>query len=395
MLLAVLAAGACTGPAPGSGEADGSTETGGTDDGMVPAGAVSIARIELNPAVPIPIWEDGESVSPDRRNAKIPAGRPALVRVHVEVDAEWTPRDVTARLYLGDGSGNEGERELVRAIAGDSQPADPSTTFDFLLESSEVGPGLELAVELVDEHGPDGGDPARVPENGRAVVGVAADPVRVRVMLVPIAYDSGGCVSVGHPDEDYAARIGEALFQTFPVQEIVLFERPDPVAWSSPLGGNWGGLLQKLIELRASDGVADDVIYLGVVDLCDETPPVTAVAAGIPAPVPEDAAKRVGISALYPTPDGNGGIADILFSVAVLSGRPTVACAMGQGIDDGYPYSDGTIGGWGFGVLDGELRAPDEHLDLVAGCLARDRWVSDYTFTGLYERIRLITQWAG
>jgi hypothetical protein len=254
-----------------------------------------------------------------------------------------------------------------------------------------VRAGLGFALELRDGEN----DAVRLPAEGMFDVGVESDPMKLRVMLVPIAYESPTCSSVGIPQDADLQAFGDALFQTFPVQELQLFVRDEPVAWNELLDSNWAGLLEKLIVLRGQDDIAADIYYIGLVDFCDEDPFVSAAAAGLPSAAPEDAYLRVGITSLYPVPQGDGGATGLLFSVAVLNGRPTVPCFNGAGLDESYPYEGGYIGGWGYGIVDGELRSPEVYVDLVAGCMSPVRWVSDYTWRGLYGRIQAITAWAG
>lgn len=365
----------------------------GTDEGEPLAGSVEVSRIELNPGVPIPVVYEGQLIPPESRNAKIPRGRGALMRVQLAVSEDWEARDVQLRLLLKDADGNEGEREKTLFVEGSSDPGDRETTFDFVLGAAEVTPGLEFAVELIDGEGAE--PTTRLPEEGLYAAGVESDPMRMRVMFVPIAYNSGECESVGAPDPELAMELGNTIFQTFPLQSLDMFQRADPVVWNEQLDGNWGGLLQKLVNLRQADGVPPDMYYLALVDFCDEDPFVSAAAAGFPSPAPDDAYLRVGISSLHPTPQGGGGISGILFNLAVLNGRLTVPCPIGAGLDPSYPYEKGSIGGWGYGVIDEQLKDPGEYLDLAAGCMAPRRWTSDYTWRGLYEQVRAITSWAG
>lgn len=389
---------ACLGPGCNSDEVGGADagETGDTEEtGEQAQGDVRISVVELNPGVPIPVIVDGAVVPAYARAGQIPRDRPALLRVHLDVSDDWTAREVDLRLLLADGDGNMGERMQTMFVEADTDPGDLDTSFDFELANSEVSPGLELALELRDSAADPESAPARTPAEGMAKVGVEDDPLVMRVMFVPVAYDSGTCVSDATPTEEEANALGEAIYQNFPVQTVEFAVRAQPVAWNQELDSNWSGLLQKMLDLREADQLPDDVYYFGLVDFCDEDPFVSAVAAGFPSAGPEAAGVRVAISSKYPVPQGGGGINGVLFGLGVLHGRLTVPCATGAGLDEGYPYPGGSIGNWGYGVLDGELRDPSVYVDLVAGCMSPTRGVSDYTWRGLYERVRVITSWAG
>jgi hypothetical protein len=364
------------------------SETGG--DGDPYAGSVGLSRIEVNPAVPISIYADEAWVPLADRTALIPRDREALIRVYVDVSDDFADRLVDARLIVHSGFGGQDTRTETTLVEFDSRARDLDTTLNFALGTQDVNPGTEIAIELLDR----GEVVDRLPAEGTQPLEVSDDELTLRVMLVPIAYESETCSSVGTPTEDDIEAIGTALYQTFPVQKVQLGVRSNPIAWNEKLTNNWVPLLQKMITMRGSDGLDDDLYYLGLVDFCDEDPPVSAVVPAVPGPTPEDADKRVGITSLRSVPKGGGGLNGMMFVLGILNGRLTVPCFYGGGLDDSYPYDMGYIGDWGYGVLDGRLKDPNVYVDLAAACQTPTRWVSDYTWRGLYEHIRIVTEWA-
>jgi hypothetical protein len=390
LLVAIGLAAACNSDDVGGTDAG---ETGET--GEAAQGSVAVSMVELNPGVPIPVIVDGEVVPAFERAGQIPRDRPALLRVHLDVTDDWTARDVELRLVLEDGQGNMGERMQTLFVIDDTEPGDLDTSFDFELVNSEVSPGLSIALELRDSAAADDAEPVRIPAEGVTKIGVEDDPLVMRVMFAPVAYNSGTCTSDATPTDEEREAFVEAIYQNFPVQTVETAVRAEPIVWNEELDSNWSGLLQKMLDHRELDQVPDDAYYIGLVDFCDEDPFVSAVAAGFPSASPDAAGVRVAISSKYPVPQGGGGINGVLFSLGVLHGRLTVPCATGAGLDEAYPYPGGSIGHWGYGVLDKQLRDPAKYVDLVAGCMSPTRGVSDYTWRGLYERVRVITSWAG
>jgi hypothetical protein len=69
-------------------------------------------------------------------------------------------------------------------------------------------------------------------------------------------------------------------------------------------------------------------------------------------------------------------------------GRYHSPCGGADGIDPGYPYPNGFIGTWGYNLLTRQLYPPATVADVMSYC--EPIWVSDYTWKGLFERIRLV-----
>jgi hypothetical protein len=59
--------------------------------------------------------------------------------------------------------------------------------------------------------------------------------------------------------------------------------------------------------------------------------------------------------------------------------------------DPTYPYQNGLLGTWGFGLISFELKAPDNHYDYMSYC--GPSWVSRWSWTKTFNRVRTLTSW--
>jgi hypothetical protein len=74
-------------------------------------------------------------------------------------------------------------------------------------------------------------------------------------------------------------------------------------------------------------------------------------------------------------------------------GRAHIFCANGDaaGTDPSYPYTDGVIGVWGFGIRLFKLHSPTASWEFMTYC--SPTWVSDWGWSKAYNRIRTLTSW--
>jgi len=80
--------------------------------------------------------------------------------------------------------------------------------------------------------------------------------------------------------------------------------------------------------------------------------------------------------------------------VGHLQGRAHVDCPVpSDGVDPTYPYEDGVIMDWGFGIRDFGLRAPGLNYDYMSYC--GPAWVSDWEWNATGERIEELSAMKG
>ena len=285
------------------------------------------------------------------------AGEDALLRVFVTSDnaAGASIPPMRARFY-------EDGREIYVAdvpgqtttIPAEIDEGDLEASANVTIPGSVIVPGLEVVVE-VDPDGTLGGGvevQKRIPETGRLTVGVRAVPT-FDLIVVPFLRQANPDRSV--IDIVNALTPDDELFEMtrilLPVQEMELTAH-EPVWTSSEYAT---GMLRELGLLKAAEGGAG--YYLGT------TLPVYG--GGL-----ADQFRGVAVSDLE-----DWIVAHELGHTFSLSHAP---CGNPLGVDPTYPYSDGSIGAWGYDARADALVPPDTP-ELMGYC--GSQWISDYHFS--------------
>ena len=291
------------------------------------------------------------------------AGKKALLRVFPTsrraTDAGIPA--VRARFY------RDGRETHLQDIRGTSTPIPAEVDEGDLAKSANadipgdvIQPGLEIVIE-VDPEGtldPALGVATRIPREGRLAVEVHEMPA-FDLTLIPFIWTETQDSSLVELIEAVAAspETHELLSDTrtlLPIGDLHVTAH-EPVLSSSNSAFD---LLRQTVALRAMEGAAG--YYKGMMSR-----PVTG-AGGI--------AKLPGRSS-FSQPLGDI-LAHELGHNLSLRHAP---CGGAGGPDRSYPYTDGSIGAWGYDIEDEELLPPSTP-DLMTYCSPRDG-ISDYHFT--------------
>ncbi len=369
----------------------------------VPArGGIKIPLVEANPGVAVPIGIDGAPVGGDLRKAYIPNNRDTLIRVFVDIPDDWTPRPIEARLKLtGGGVDITKTQELV--IEQDSFAGELKSTFYFGVEAEYMVPGLKYQVELWEaapgqESLPEPAEPAVALRAGPTFVGVESDLAELRVVLVPIDYNFGGCSKVVD-GEAHRKSFENALYQQNGISSLEFeIHAPVKIDFDMKTFNGLSALVTTMSQLRTAEAADPNVYYYGLFDNCGaciglngQQGCTVGLAADITGDEPSDGRFRAAVGQL------NGGAAEtFVHEIGHTQGRRHVECAGAgvdaQGTDPSYPYDDGRIGVWGFGVRDFKLHHPTASSDYMSYC--GQTWVSDWQWTATYKRIIELSSWA-
>ena len=393
------------------GDSDDDPDTG--DDAeeavLVPARGISIVEVEANQGTRVALTDaDGEWVGPDARNMKLVRDRDTLIRIHYVVDENWRERPVVARLTLDTGVGAPIVHEQTREVAGDSSRTGLERAFYFGLTAAagETMPGTTIQVELLEpsedaalETPPEPDRPRVVaPVDGPAWIGFESDAMQLKVLLVPIHYTGGGKDTVPELDEAHAKQLVDALHERNPVQEVV-YQIRGQIEYDKPLD-NLGSLLPLMAAVKQADGADANVYYHAFIDIgCPVVGCGAMGVAGIANLAGDSQAAsltRVGASVWWRSPN-TGTIAQTIgtfvHEVGHNQGLAHVACpgVQAAGPDPAYPYADGKIGQWGFGIRSFTLHNPTSSHDYMSYC--GNTWGSDWTYAKAYARIQTLTQW--
>jgi hypothetical protein len=369
----------------------------------VPARGISILEIEANQGTRVALTgEEGEWVGPSQRNMKLVSDRDTLLRVHWTVDDGWKPHEVKARMTLDVGDGKPIVREQTKVVSGDSTRTALDRTFYFGLvaDEGETVPGAKVRIELLESHVEQNTSLEKAvqmaPASGSELIGFEADPMHMKVVLVPIHYTGDGNDRMPDLNEANVKTLIDALYEENPVQEIK-YQVRGQIGYDKPMV-NLGALLPIMSAVKSKDGADPNIYYHAFIDI--GCPVVGCGAYGVAgiaqmAGSGENASlSRVAASVWW---DKNGSVkrtADtFVHELGHNQGLAHVACpgVNAAGPDPNYPYPNGKIGEWGFGIRSFTLHNPTATHDYMSYC--GNAWGSDWTFLKTYDRIRKLTSW--
>ena len=362
------------------------------------AAGITITRVTANQGVQVDIGRDGQGVGPAERQAPLIAGRRTLVRVFWTLEEGFVAREIRARLTLHS-PGDEYSLTYTQVIDRNAEELPEGPYFWWILEPEEVVPGLEYSVEFTEVDpaaatAEPNDDSARLPTSGVAAFGVETSMTELRVVVVPIVHQLGGCAQVPPIGPSEAEVFSRTLDQLNPVAHLDLQVR-DAVLYETSLGNaaDFSDLLTGLSQLRSQDGVAANVYYYGIVASCDGLPGGGIVGQAfntIPSPLPELGYQRVAVGWW----GGNAAttVITMIHELGHTQGLRHVACAGTEGAPDpSYPWPGGITNTWGFGIHDESLHAPGSSRDYMTYCSGY--WVSGFTWRKTYDVIRTLTGW--
>jgi hypothetical protein len=381
----------------GTGDGDGDGDTGEWEP--IPArGDINLSYVVVNQGVDVAIAVSGEWVGPADRNTYVVANRDTLLRGFWEIPEDWVARDIRAQLELRFSDGTTTTLNDIKTIDGPSFAGDINRSFFFGLLAEQFPPGVQYHLTLW-ETGPGYEDQRESttviesPIGGLAEIGVQSEPAELKVVLMPVAYNIGSCnTNTAEITEDQELLFLNYLHEQNPVHEVIWeFRRESPIQWNTELT-SLAQLWEPLQELRISDGASPNAYYYALVDACTNgIDGAGGIAPGLAPPTKEAAYMRVS-SGLWL--DGNDySYHTMVHELGHNQGRAHVFCAggMAAGVDPSYPYDNGIIGVWGFGIKLFQFHSPTAEYDYMTYCAPN--WVSDWTWSKTFNQIRELTSW--
>ncbi|MBS2019414.1 MAG: hypothetical protein JST00_41515 [Deltaproteobacteria bacterium] len=350
---------------------------------------LAITDVAIFQAVKVPLVTDGKAAT--TRNAPVIVGRPGLVRVYVKPGAGYAGGEVTAELRLVDGTTRLPILKDTKTISRESTDEDTSSTFNFEVPATSLPKGVSYQVFLTAKGGTvqkaGAVDQARFPASG----GVQAlDPEvagKLKLVIVPVKYDADGSGRVPDTSAAQMDLYRQTFMARYAAEDVEITVR-QPLSWASAISANGSGfsqILNAITNLRRTDGAAADVYYYGAFaprssfsTFCGGGC-VTGLSsvAGLKTPF-----MRASVGVGFPGQDTANTAAH---EVGHAHGREHAPCGGAGGPDADYPYSGGVIGVWGYNILTKQFISPSRGHDMMGYC--PNEWVSDYTFTALFDRI--------
>ncbi|KIG17069.1 hypothetical protein DB30_03666 [Enhygromyxa salina] len=412
------------------GEGDGDDETGDgdgdgdpvdPDDGSF-AADIAIDTVEINQGVGVTIVQSGQLVAANGWSAPLIGGRPGLIRVLWSTNAEFTPRNILARLSLLHADGTTDQFSQTRMISGPPTQGFIDGSFAFEFDASELREGDSLVLGLFEADAGQAGtdtDIPRIPAAGEAALEVVGGNMEIKVVVLP-ANDP----AVENASFELPAALREMmetdLFNLYPINTMSV-EYHAPVQITDCYDG--AAILAQVSNYRNSENAGPNVYYHAIFAESHEG---NCWAGGMAWLVDDSmGADRVSYSINHWGASPNNFTHELGHS----SGRP-------HSFDDGA-YQPGSAGSpdcgrrftWGYPVRPGQhpkavewdfppmqtldhwLIAPTEGLALGDYCYGHDDydtwgpalndvmsyafpyWISAYTYRNLAQRIATLSSW--
>jgi hypothetical protein len=391
----------------GTDTGDGGTTTSEPDEPDEPTLArnISIVLVEADSGIATPIMQDGVEIPMASRDTMLPKTRDTMVRLKVETGPGWVTRKIRAELLLKHGDGTEtllkDTHEIDRGYYLDdltcfADLCDPFSAemFFFGVEAAVMLPDLEWSVSLWEaetgqEDEPEPDPPPVFPADGSTVpLGVDPTYLDMELVMVPIEYtrasDYPNCDGIPDTSDANMQRYVDHITQLNPLESFTLTVR-EPLTWTQSVTSANGlsSLVGAMAQLRQQEGAEPWVYYYGLLDNCGAciaNPPgcIVGMAGG----------SMAAVGLIVPGPS------TFTHEVGHLQGRAHVACPVSSaGPDPTYPYEDGLIDDWGFGIRDFGMRKAGEAYDYMSYC--GPAWVSDWQWNHTYDRIEELSAMKG
>jgi hypothetical protein len=345
-----------------------------------------VKEIALYQGVKRPLMADGK---PAESKIPIIEGRAALLRVFVEIDPTFSGKDVTARVFFDK---DPTPLEITKAITGNSSDDKLDSTLNFDIPGEKVSAEGGYRVLLGELSGalPRGPVAKTYPEKGYDPFPVTSVGETLKIVIAPVAYGADGSDRLPDLSEAQMKMYTDAFYAMYPAPKVEITVRAEPIPWKyaiGPGGNGWGELLDHVGNTRQKDGVAPDVYYfapfmptanfgqfcgggcvagLGMLGQANDSHSRAAIGLGY-------TGAETGVTALH--------------EIGHNHGRNHAPCGGAQGVDPKYPHSGGKDGVWGYNLVSQKLYSP-ETTDIMGYC--SPVWLSDYTFTALADRIKLV-----
>lgn len=346
------------------------------------SGAVSISEVAVFQTLKATVEKDGVAVP---ASLPILANRDSLVRAYVRgasADA------VTATLEIADADGDVVATFTdSKPIAAASTEADLASTFNFKVPAANLPVGATYRVKLATATASLAGFPA---DGAHASLGVAAPAQHLKIVIVPVHYTFGGADFLPDTSPEQIARDRAVFMSLYPLADVEITLRA-PYEFTGEIKANgtgFGPLLREMLALRAADNAPGDVYYWGafqatatMADYCPQGC-VTGLS-GIYGPDATNGRASVGVGYT-----GANSSYTMAHEVGHAHGRPHAPCGGAAGPDPAFPYSDGSIGVWGYAPGSQKLIDPATAKDMMSYC--HPQWISDYNYKKLLERLSYV-----
>lgn len=353
--------------------------------------SLTITEVAFFQGVKVSVAKSGAKVA--SRPADVIAGREALVRVYVSPAPGWTAREVVGELKLVSASGGTKTYSASLSPSAASSDATLTSTINFNVPTGAIAVDTTYSVALYAKSGTVSGDTsgARYPSSGTPEsLGAVGTGEALKIKIVPIQYNADGSGRLPDTSAAQVERYRQAFYAMYPAKNVEVTVRA-PYPYSSAISANGSGFsnaLQAIVKLRQTDGAPKDVYYYGAF----------AGASSFGSYCSGGCVTGLCGLLTYPTDSTGRGCVGVGFSgpesantaaheVGHAHGRAHAPCGTSDA-DSKYPYSGGTIGSWGYDLVNKKLFSPATYKDFMGYC--SPTWISDYTFKAIATRMATV-----
>ena len=343
--------------------------------------------------VKLPVFGEGAKPGAD---LPIVIQRKGVFRTYLDLRNK-APTPVTVTLFYKDAAGQTQQIENSTQIKQTSDDSVLGSCVDLELPAEAFHEGLEIAVEV--RKAPGAAVLFRSPETG--MTPLHADPRTdpLEVVVVPV-HVQGADEEQYEPDVSapQLERMRDAMHALYPISSVQVRLRETPLIWSQPIRANgqgWDELLYAILQEREADAAPPNVYYYGLFApartlnaFCNSGSWGCVLGLSELSRNALDAGRRGSIGLGF---SGFDAAETFVHEVGHAHGRYHAPCGGAGGPDRKYPYLEGDIGVAGWDIRTGNFllsKGRNSAKDFMGYCAPI--WVSDYTWSALFERITAI-----
>ena len=300
-------------------------------------------------------------------------------------------QNVTAEFAIDDGESVVVLTDTL-TLRGDSSSDDLTTTFNVTVPGGLITPTTSISVALLEADPSSAGSSepggALWPADGQSDLGAIENGGQLTVRIVPLQYAPDGSNRLPDTSEAQVELMRSWLDRLYPASDVTVTVDA-PLIVAAPVlanGDGWSDALYQLTDLREDRAVPSDEYVYGMV-----TPAAshsTYCRAGCVSGLgwrstdPTAAFTRSSLGLGYA---GEAAADTFVHEIGHNHGRMHAPCGGVSSPDPEYPHGDGRLGVQGYDLVDEVLIPASEYADMMGYC--RPRWVSDYTWSALSDRI--------
>ena len=334
-----------------------------------------------------------QATQTDDNTVPLVAGKTAVARIYGQLLFGTSPNNVQVSLTAVRNGSNLG---TINASGPTTVPTSPghgtyNSTYNVILPNDWLSGQVQLTAKV------DSAEAYLELNEGNNQFGRTVtfnDVPDLQIRLIPINYVHTGPTNQGDYPGQSVDNISDWISRAYPMGTINVQIRV-PYTFIGNLETNlshWEGLLNEMYLLKLSDGLPEDtpIVYYGFIPIqngSEQWFSGSGVAGiGYISDPGEVFRESLGLNLASFGEDFSGILAG--HEIGHNLGRYHAPCGGAAGTDPNYPYGGASIGQYGTDIEGNAVSfyAPTSHVDVMSYC--SPEWMSDYTYTALYNNQR-------